>query len=83
VDTRAAADRLVGITISERCLVVHWRDAESTLAEQAKLGRVRQPIGPLLPGIAPSNVYPTADGTWIVVGANEDSVFARLAKAME
>jgi len=60
-----------------------WMYMESTLAEQVKLGRVRQPSGPLLPGIAPSNVYPTADGTWIVIGANQDSVFARLAKAMD
>jgi formyl-CoA transferase/succinyl-CoA--D-citramalate CoA-transferase len=60
-----------------------WMYMESTLAEYAKLGRVRQPSGPLLPGIAPSNVYPAADGTWIVIGANQDSVFARLAKAMD
>lgn len=60
-----------------------WMYMESTLAEYAKLGRVRQPSGPLLPGIAPSNVYPTADGTWVVIGANQDSVFARLAKALD
>ena len=60
-----------------------WMYMESTVAELAKLGRVRQPSGPLLPGIAPSNVYPTADATWIVIGANQDSVFARLAKAMD
>jgi crotonobetainyl-CoA:carnitine CoA-transferase CaiB-like acyl-CoA transferase len=60
-----------------------WMYMESTLAEYAKLGRVRQPSGPLLPGIAPSNVYPAADGTWIVIGANQDSVFARLAKAID
>jgi crotonobetainyl-CoA:carnitine CoA-transferase CaiB-like acyl-CoA transferase len=59
-----------------------WMYMESTLAEFVKLERVRQPSGPLLPGIAPSNVYPTADGTWIVMGANQDSVFARLANAM-
>jgi crotonobetainyl-CoA:carnitine CoA-transferase CaiB-like acyl-CoA transferase len=60
-----------------------WMYMESTVAEYAKLGRVRQPSGPLLPGIAPSNVYPAADGTWIVIGANQDSVFARLAKALD
>ena len=60
-----------------------WMYMESTLAEFAKLGRVRQPSGPVLPGIAPSNAYPTDDGPWIVIGANQDSVFARLAKAMD
>ncbi len=56
-----------------------WMYMESTLAEYAKLGSVRGPSGATLPGIAPSNVYPTADGEWIIIGANQDSVFARLA----
>jgi crotonobetainyl-CoA:carnitine CoA-transferase CaiB-like acyl-CoA transferase len=60
-----------------------WMYMESTVAEYEKLGRVRGPAGPRLPGIAPSNVYPTADGDWIILGANQDSVFARLAKAMD
>ena len=60
-----------------------WMYMESTVAEYAKLDRIRQPSGALLPGIAPSNVYPTADDQWIVIGANQDSVFTRLAKAMD
>jgi crotonobetainyl-CoA:carnitine CoA-transferase CaiB-like acyl-CoA transferase len=59
-----------------------WMYMESTLAEFVKLGHVRQPTGSILPGVAPSNVYPTADGDWILIGANQDSVFARLATAM-
>ena len=59
-----------------------WMYMESTLAEFVKLGHVRQPTGPVLPGIAPSNVYPTADDDWIIIGANQDSVFARLATAL-
>ncbi len=60
-----------------------WMYMESTLAEYAKLGRLREPTGSLLPGVAPSNVYPTADGEWILIGANQDSVFSRLAAAMD
>ncbi len=60
-----------------------WMYMESTVAEYAKLERIRQPSGPLLPGIAPSNVYPTADDQWIIIGANQDSVFTRLAQAMD
>jgi len=59
-----------------------WMYMESLLPEYEKLGHVRQPSGPILPGIAPSNVYPTADGTWIVMGANKDAVFSRLSKLM-
>lgn len=59
-----------------------WIYMESILAEYEKLGRVRGAGGSLLPGIAPSNVYPTSNASWIVMGANQDSVFKRLAKAL-
>jgi formyl-CoA transferase/succinyl-CoA--D-citramalate CoA-transferase len=59
-----------------------WMYMESVLPEYDKLGTVRGPTGPLLPGIAPSSVYPTSDGRWVVIGANVDTVFARLADAM-
>jgi crotonobetainyl-CoA:carnitine CoA-transferase CaiB-like acyl-CoA transferase len=32
--------------------------------------------------VAPSNVYPTADGEHVLVAANQDTVFQRLAQAM-
>ncbi|WP_055626470.1 CaiB/BaiF CoA transferase family protein [Streptomyces hirsutus] len=60
-----------------------WMYMESILPEFVKLGKVRGPSGPLLPGIAPSSVYPTSDGRWIVMGANKDTVFSRLAAVME
>jgi Predicted acyl-CoA transferases/carnitine dehydratase len=36
----------------------------------------------VLPNIAPSNVYPTSDGELILIAANQDSVFRRLAAVM-
>jgi formyl-CoA transferase len=42
---------------------------------------VRERSGPILPRIAPSNVYPTRDGI-VMIGANQDTVFARLCEAM-
>ena len=59
-----------------------WMYMESLVPELTKLDRVRQPTGALLPGIAPSSVYPTADGEWLIIGANQDSVFRRLAALM-
>ena len=41
----------------------------------------RERTGPILPGIAPSNVYPTADGE-VIIAANQDTVFGRLCTAM-
>ena len=54
---------------------------ESLVTEFDQLGHVRERSGPLLPRIAPSNVYPTRDGI-VMIGANQDTVFTRLAAAM-
>jgi crotonobetainyl-CoA:carnitine CoA-transferase CaiB-like acyl-CoA transferase len=56
---------------------------ESTVPEYTVAGLVRERSGAILPKTAPSNVYPTRDGEMIVMGANQDSVFARLADAMD
>jgi crotonobetainyl-CoA:carnitine CoA-transferase CaiB-like acyl-CoA transferase len=55
---------------------------ESTVPEYTEGGEIRERSGAILPKIAPSNVYPTADDDSIVMGANQDSVFTRLAEAM-
>ena len=59
-----------------------WMYMESLLADYSILGLERQPTGATLPGIAPSNVYPTATGEWIIIAANQNTVFTRLARAM-
>lgn len=55
---------------------------ESTMADFELGGVRRERTGSTLPGVAPSNVYPTMDGTDVVIAANADSVFARLCEAM-
>jgi formyl-CoA transferase len=54
---------------------------ESLVTEYDQLGHVRERSGPILPRIAPSNVYPTREGI-VMIGANQDTVFARLCEAM-
>ena len=56
---------------------------ESTVADYELGGVVRGRSGGILPDVAPSNAYPTADDHDIVIAANADAVFARLAAAME
>ena len=56
---------------------------ESVISEYHKTGNIRKPSGPTLPKVAPSNVYPTKDGTPLIIGANADTIFRRLAEAME
>jgi crotonobetainyl-CoA:carnitine CoA-transferase CaiB-like acyl-CoA transferase len=55
---------------------------EALVAEYDAGGHIRERFGSALPGIAPSNAYPTADGKEVIIGANQDTVFARLCEAM-
>ena len=54
---------------------------ESTIAEYTVAGHIRERTGSILPKIAPSNVYPTADGS-VLIGGNQDSVWKRMAEMM-
>ncbi len=56
---------------------------ESLVTEYDKTGYIRERTGSILPNVAPSNVYPTSDGLLILIAANQDTVFTRLAAAME
>ena len=51
---------------------------ESLLPEYSAFGEVRQAAGSALPGIAPSNAYQCADGGYVLVAGNGDSIFKRL-----
>ncbi|MBB4003101.1 CaiB/BaiF CoA transferase family protein [Aurantimonas endophytica] len=71
--------QMVDASIYEAVLSV----MESVVTEYDRGGHVRERSGSFLPGIAPSNAYPTADGDMIIIGANQDSLFRRLAALME
>ncbi|BBU23760.1 formyl-CoA transferase [Mycobacterium xenopi] len=70
--------QVVDVALTESCLAVQ----ESTIPDYDVGGVVRGPSGTRLEGIAPSNIYRAADGTWVVIAANQDSVFTRLCQAM-
>ncbi len=55
---------------------------ESLLPEYDAFGSVRERAGSALPGIAPTNAYPCADGDYVVIGGNGDSIFRRLMQAI-
>jgi len=56
---------------------------ESLLPEYDGKGAVRERSGSALPGIAPSNIYPCEDGTWLIIAGNADSLYKRLMTAIE
>ena len=55
---------------------------ESLLPEYSAFGEVRQAAGSALPGIAPSNAYLCADGGYVLIAGNGDSIFKRLMNSI-
>jgi crotonobetainyl-CoA:carnitine CoA-transferase CaiB-like acyl-CoA transferase len=77
-DARGAAGQVVDASIADACFAM----MESTVVEYEKTGVIREPTGPRLPRIAPSNVYQAKDGKWVVIAANHDTLWKRLAAVM-
>jgi len=74
---RTGEGQIVDSAIYEAVLAM----MESTVPEYSEAGFIRERTGSILPGVAPSNVYACADGD-ILIAANQNSVFTRLAEAM-
>lgn len=70
--------QVVDTALTESCLAIQ----ESTIPDYDIGGVVRGPSGTRLEGIAPSNIYQSANGSWVVIAANQDTVFRRLCQAM-
>ena len=75
---RTGRGQIVDSAIYEAVLAM----MESLLPEWAIAGYQRERTGATLPNVSPSNVYPTGDGDLILIAANQDTVFGRLAVAM-
>ena len=69
--------QMVDSAIYEACLSM----MESLVPEYGVAGHIRERTGSFLPGVAPSNIYPTSDGM-MIIAANQDTVWKRLAEAM-
>jgi formyl-CoA transferase len=70
--------QVVDVSLLESCFAL----LESTVPEYDRLGIVRGPGGTGLKGVAPSNIFKSRDGKWVVIAANADNVFRRLCEAM-
>ena len=54
---------------------------EAVVPEFDGAGVVREPSGTTITGIVPTNTYRCADGRFVVIGGNGDSIFKRLMQA--
>jgi len=70
--------QVIDVSLMESCFAL----LESVVPEYDRLGSVRGPSGTGLKGIAPSNLFRSRDGRWVVIAANQDDLFRRLCAAM-
>src|SRR5262249_43395761 len=77
-DALGGGGQVVDVSLMEACFSL----LESSVPEYDRLGIVRGPGGTGLQGVAPSNIFKSRDGRRIVIAANADGVFRRLAEAM-
>ena len=67
------AQRVIDVALNESVLSV----MESLVPDYLAYGVTRERVGGRMEGIAPSNAYPCADGTSIIVAGNGDAIFQR------
>lgn len=77
-DARGGTGQIVDVSLVEACFSL----LESAVPDYAATGLIPGPSGSGLKGIAPSNIFRSSDGKWVVIAANQNSVFVRLAAAM-
>ncbi|KQO78748.1 MULTISPECIES: CaiB/BaiF CoA-transferase family protein [unclassified Methylobacterium] len=78
VKTAGGKGQVIDVSLVESVFNV----MESLVPEYDLLGEVRTRTGGALPGITPSNTYPTQDGGYVVIAGNSDPIFRRLMRAI-
>jgi crotonobetainyl-CoA:carnitine CoA-transferase CaiB-like acyl-CoA transferase len=76
---KTGAGQMVDVALYESVFSV----MESLLPEFDAFGAVRERTGSILPGIAPTSAYRCSDGSYVLIAGNGDSIFRRLAHAMD
>lgn len=73
------AERIIDVALNESILSV----MESLVPDYQAYGVRRERVGGRMEGIAPSNAYPCADGTSIIIAGNGDGIFQRFMETIE
>ena len=75
---KAPAGQVVDVAIYESV----FNMLESVVPEYDGAGVVREPSGSTITGIVPTNTYRCADGKYVIIGGNGDSIYQRLMRAI-
>jgi formyl-CoA transferase len=71
--------RVIDVALNESVLSV----MESLVPDYLAYGVTRERVGGRMEGIAPSNAYPCADGTSIIIAGNGDAIFQRYMQTID
>jgi len=71
--------QVVDVALTESCMAL----LESAIPDYDRFGVIRQPAGTGLANNVPSNLFKSRDDRWVVIAANTDVLFRRLAEAMQ
>jgi len=77
-DVKSGSGQVIDVALYETVLNL----MEGTIPEYDKAGVKREREGMRLTGIVPSGTYPCADGEYVVIGANGESIFRRFMMAI-
>lgn len=75
-DARGGLGQLVDVALSEACFTM----LEAAVPEYVNAGSDREPRGSTIGDNVPSNLFRTRDDRWVVIAANVDTVFRKLAR---
>lgn len=75
---RTGRGQVVDVALTEASLAV----LESTVPDYDRTGHIRQASGTRLDRVSPSNIYRSRDGLWVLIAANQDTLFGRLCTVM-
>lgn len=76
--SRNPAGHVADVALTEAVLSV----MEGVVPEYGATGAVRQPTGGRISTAAPTNAFPSADGSWVLIAANSDALFRALCDLM-
>lgn len=78
-DVGGGSGQVVDASIAESCYAL----LESMVPDFGLAGAIREPSGTALDHVAPSNLYKSKEGKWVVIAANTTPMWLRLCQAID
>ncbi len=76
--TRSGEGQMIDVALYESA----FSQMEEAVTSYPRTGKIPMRQGPRLMNTAPNSLYPSSDEHWVLIAANNDAIFRRLATAM-